>query len=251
MIVVVNLPQRFQIVNAKSPVGAGILMLPLLIASGLGSGLGGFLASKKNISSPSLLGATVFTTIGTGLLSSLPTSVQIPARQYGYQVICGIGLGASAANLQIITRFAVKEDESATAIGAMTQIRVLGGSIGLAIASLIFNHRATLSLRGILTPAEVSLLLSNPEAIKVYPPSQIKIIRSLYGNAYRDEMRFALYIAVVAVVAAAFTYQRKPPDVNALMGLNKAPDVQHTAPAGRALTEDDPDSRKHEAEVKE
>ena len=89
--------------------------------------------------------------LGVGLTSSLPSNRQslLPA-QYGYEVLMGFGFGLSLSSLLVLVPMVVsKQDigkvylpmetipilmiDVAVAMGAITQIRVLGGTVGLAI----------------------------------------------------------------------------------------------------------------------
>lgn len=110
-VAIVNLPQRFQMVNGKSPVTAGIGVLPLLLLSAVGSGVSGAIVSKKNIAFYVLLASNVFEILGTGLLSSLPTSQDVPVQIYPYMAILGIGFGSSVVSLMVVTRTEVDEED--------------------------------------------------------------------------------------------------------------------------------------------
>lgn len=108
---IVNLPQRFQIVNGKSPVTAGVNMLPLLLLSAAGSGVGGALLSKKNVGFYVLVISNVFQALGLGLLSSLPTSEKVPVQIYPYMAMLGIGFGLSVVSMMVLTRTGVSEED--------------------------------------------------------------------------------------------------------------------------------------------
>ena len=108
MATIIFLPQRFQLNNGLSPVGAGIRMLALLLLSAFGAGLGGALCSRKNISFQILVVSLALQVLGLGLMSSLPISEAISARQYVYQCILGLGFGLSLSSLALVARFEVK-----------------------------------------------------------------------------------------------------------------------------------------------
>lgn len=113
---IVILPQRFQIVNGKSPVAAGVGILPLLLLSAVGSGVGGAVLSKKNLSFYVLVTSNVFQILGTGLLSSLPTSQNVPVQIYPYMAILGIGFGMSVVSMMVMARTSVAaEDQGSSA----------------------------------------------------------------------------------------------------------------------------------------
>lgn len=109
MVIIIFLPQRFQIENSLSPVEAGVKMLALLLFSAFGAGLPGFICSKKNISWYLLVLSNVLQVIGLGLLSSISSSDTVLARQYGYQVILGLGFGLGLSSLVIVSRVEVDE----------------------------------------------------------------------------------------------------------------------------------------------
>ncbi len=109
MVIIIFLPQRFQIENSLSPVDAGVKMLALLLLSAFGAGLAGFICSKKNISWYLLVLSNVLQVIGLGLLSTIPSSDTVLARQYGYQVILGLGFGLGLSSLVIVSRVEVDE----------------------------------------------------------------------------------------------------------------------------------------------
>ena len=112
MVIIINLPQRFQLVNGESPVAAGTRMLPLLLCSALGSGVGGIIAGKKNVSFYLLACGSALQVIGVGLMSSLPTTIHIPPKQYGFQAILGFGFGMGLGSLIIVSRVEVNADDS-------------------------------------------------------------------------------------------------------------------------------------------
>jgi hypothetical protein len=111
ILTIVNLPQRFQVVNNETPISAGVHCLPLLLSSAVGAGAGGAMMIKKNFSFWALLASNVSQVVGTGLLSSIPISDDILARTYGFQVIMGIGMGLSVASLMLIARVELRPNE--------------------------------------------------------------------------------------------------------------------------------------------
>lgn len=120
MATIIFLPQRFQLSNGLSPVGAGIRMLPLLLLSAFGAGLGGAICSRKNVSFWILMGSLALQVLGLGLMSSLPISEAIAARQYVYQCILGLGFGLSLSSLALVARFEVKAVDHGKSINPLS-----------------------------------------------------------------------------------------------------------------------------------
>lgn len=100
-LLVINLPLRFQIVNQKSPSEAGISMLPLLFASGLGSFTSSFFLRQRNYTFQCLVFASGLVLLGCGLMTTLSDQIAIEPKCYAYQVILALGVGMimSATNL--------------------------------------------------------------------------------------------------------------------------------------------------------
>ncbi|KAJ4129011.1 hypothetical protein NW768_007540 [Fusarium equiseti] len=102
---IIQLPQRLQHVNAKSPTTAGILLLPVLLPSAGFSALSGGMYRKYPAATPSLLFCGgVLQVIGVGLLSTLPTGSSVSNSQYGFEVMTGIGFGLMLPSFMILAR---------------------------------------------------------------------------------------------------------------------------------------------------
>src|SRR5438045_3690532 len=112
MVTVINLPQRLQIVNGLSPASAGIHILPLLMMTAVGAFFTGAITSKINISWYLLVSSNILTILGTGLMSSLSTSQDIPGIEYFYQVILGFGFGIGLASLMVVSRCEVSLEDN-------------------------------------------------------------------------------------------------------------------------------------------
>jgi hypothetical protein len=108
MVVIIGLPQRFQIVNDNSPIKAGIRLIPLMVSGACGSGFGGAILSRKNHAFWVLIGGTVLQIIGTGLMSTIPFSDHVLPRVYGFMVLHGLGFGSAFVALLIVCRVEVK-----------------------------------------------------------------------------------------------------------------------------------------------
>ena len=95
VIVVVNVPQRAQAVNALPPVRAGLTLLPLLSASPFATAVQGIITSSLMVLlSCLLLFGAFLQLVGVSLTSSLPIdSYKITSQQYVYDFVMGLGFG--------------------------------------------------------------------------------------------------------------------------------------------------------------
>ncbi|KAI4101558.1 MAG: hypothetical protein L6R37_004884 [Teloschistes peruensis] len=210
MVTIIFLPQRFQIENDLSPVDAGVKMLALLLLSAFGAGLAGFICSKKNISWYLLVLSNVLQVIGLGLLSSIPSSETVLARQYGYQVILGLGFGLGLSSLVIVSRVEVDDADLAVTMGAITQVRVLGGVIGIAIAQVVVSSTIRSDLASILNPTQLDSLLQSTASITALSPAQAADVRRVYGHAFNLQTRMVMYFAIASLVVCLLGFRRHP-----------------------------------------
>jgi hypothetical protein len=92
-ICIINLPQRFQIVYRESSIEAGVHLLPFLCVMAVGSGLGGAISGKKNLTSHTAIGSSCLILLGCGLMSTIAAGHNIDHAIYGYEAIIGLGCG--------------------------------------------------------------------------------------------------------------------------------------------------------------
>ncbi|KFY85515.1 hypothetical protein V500_08351 [Pseudogymnoascus sp. VKM F-4518 (FW-2643)] len=214
--ILINLPIRFQVVNNDSSVMAGIHTLPFLGGVALGTTLGGGIATRKNLTSHALIFATALTCLGSGLLSTTGDGLRIPRAQYGYQVILGTGFGLAFTSITMMMALAHDFDTVAAAQGAVGQSRVLGGSISLAIGTIILNrHLSTLLSHptSALTALQLSALRASLAVLPSFSEGQQEAVRAAYASAFREQMRVCAFVLVGGCVVTAMTWQRVPRSV--------------------------------------
>jgi hypothetical protein len=243
IITIINLPQRLQIVNLFTPVDAGIRMLPLLCLSAVGAAFTGAVCSKKNYSFYLLILSNILQMVGAGLMTTLDTGGEIESKQYGYQAILGFGFGMGLTSLIIISRVEVREEDvgmsrfcfffpfpslvllmrnwipkkncendltrTAVTMAAITQVRVLGGVIGLAIAQALLISTVRSRLSSLLSPEQIQSVLESTERIRSLPAEEARMARMAYAEAGNQHMFLALGMAGASLLAAVFCWRKQ------------------------------------------
>ena len=102
----------------------------------------------------------------------------------------------------------------AAAQGALSQGRILGGSIGLSVATIILNNKLVNGLSGVLDSARIEALQQSLNTVSSLPPDTQARVSELYAAAFNDQMKVCTYITVASIFFAFATYQRDPPSVN-------------------------------------
>jgi hypothetical protein len=102
LVLIISLPQRFQIVNGNETVMAGVHLLPMLVALGTGAATGAMVSIQQNYTFYILCMASCLVLIGCGLLSTVSDDLKIPSTLYGYQVIHGFGVGLTMSAITLM-----------------------------------------------------------------------------------------------------------------------------------------------------
>ncbi|KAI0096684.1 MFS general substrate transporter [Hypoxylon sp. NC0597] len=214
--ILVILPERFQIVNGENALYSGVHLLPMLGATSFGAFVAGAVSRKRNNTSWTLMLAHIFQLLGISLMSMLKDATTETKAQYGFQVLLGLGFGLALGASTITASVQSQSQDLAVAQGAIAQARVFGGSIGIAVCSIIFNKKVTTELGSRMDADDLAALHHSP-TIAPWLPDNIKLlIRSVYASAFTGDINVMIGIAALGVVASVFTYERRPPAMSAI-----------------------------------
>jgi hypothetical protein len=159
------LPTYFQVVHGASAVRSGVLILPLVLVQTICSFTSGYLVSKTGDYWWNLVFGFSIWTIGLGLMGSTNENSST-AMLAGYQIIIGIGAGQTFQTSLMAIQAAVARKDMATATGMRNFMRMLGGTVALAICSAIVNNivRSRLSEDG-LDGSIIDAVVADPTTV--------------------------------------------------------------------------------------
>ncbi|EED14417.1 efflux pump antibiotic resistance protein, putative [Talaromyces stipitatus ATCC 10500] len=210
--VIVNIPQRAQAVYAFSSRRAGITLLPLLLTSPLATVTSGILTSNGRV--PPVYVITVgevIQLVGMGLMCSLPTNTLIfPPQQYAFEVIMGIGLGLTLSTILTLAPVVANKKDLPVTMGALTQIRVLGGTFGLAISATVLNDHVKSKLSTLLSPPELEAILDSLDAIKNLSQNQQQAVKAAFSEGFNRQNVILAAFSAVALVLSLGIWERHP-----------------------------------------
>lgn len=228
-VTIFQLPQRLQVVNGTSPLAAGIRFIPFTLAAPLGSVAAPTIAKVGKVPPIYLVVfASVIQVIGFALLSTLPTSQSIAPAQYGYEILAGFGCGINITLLILMTPFSVEERDKGTlfyialgdirlsltlflavAMGSIAQFRVMGGVIGLAIVTTVFNGYVRSKLGQILSASQVNDLLKAANSISALSAEMQEIVRSILAEGYNIQMKILAGLAAAQIPSSFVMWQKQ------------------------------------------
>lgn len=206
----------------------------MLGALAVGSFLGGAASSKVNRTFHTFVTGTALVTLGVGLLSTVSSNLEVDKKIYGFEVIAGFGIGLTFSTVSLMTTKETEVEDHgmcsiihirqpkvnyeltvlpqivAVAQGIVSQVRVFGGSIGVAAANAMLRLEAQTHLAGILSSAQIRELQASPTIIETLNTTQRDAVRGAYAYAFNQTMRICVYMGCAAFVACLFTIQRIP-----------------------------------------
>ncbi len=135
---IIFIPRWFQFVLGSSATISGYQMLPMMVGVIGGSIGAGQLVSRTGRYKWLIGGATILSSLGLLLLTSIQADTDITWLWVG-MFIAGLGIGPSMAVFTIIVQSAVAPAMLGAATSTLTFFRQVGGSIGLALSGTIFG----------------------------------------------------------------------------------------------------------------
>ncbi|GES62124.1 MFS general substrate transporter [Aspergillus terreus] len=237
---IINLPQRFQAVNAVSASRAGVLLLTLTLVLPFFSLVAGAVAAKApQMTFTLLILGTVLILVPTVCFgTALPDGHAVAARQYGFEVLMGAGLGIVSTTQYVILKMTFPRRDTAAGTGAMNMLRALGGCIGLAICAAMLSSRLDDDLAAVLpgkSPGQIQLAKNSLHgAANGFTAEEIAGVRRVYGRGYDDGFKVMIAFAGANVVVAGLlflaTYSRG--GVDRLVAAAKAAERRGGQPPG-------------------
>ncbi|TGO27878.1 hypothetical protein BPAE_0035g00210 [Botrytis paeoniae] len=206
--VIILLPQRFQIVNQVSPIGAGYCLLALSVVASIGAGIAGVFVQRLEIAPfYVILVSSCITTIGLALLCTLSSSLYVHPSTYGYQVILGLGIGGTLGSSLLMIPIIVSKQDMAVSMSAFFQARELGGALGIAICSNVLNSKIKSSLKGEVTAMQLKALLKSSQDISILPVSLQEDVRLAYAAGFSEQLKVLVGLSGCGILATFLLWE--------------------------------------------
>src|SRR4051794_32326867 len=146
------LPLYFQTVDAASPTGSGLRLVPMMGGLGLTSIASGQIIARTGRYRRFPIMGTALMTVGLFLLSRLEVGTSTATAAL-YLLVLGLGMGMTMQVLVLVVQNAVEFSVLGAATSGVTVLRSVGGSLGVAIFGAIFTSRLTSELAGAASAA--------------------------------------------------------------------------------------------------
>ncbi|KAI1453331.1 putative efflux pump antibiotic resistance protein [Annulohypoxylon moriforme] len=157
MVLTYYLPIWFQAIKDVNAVQSGIMLLPIILSTVIGSLSSGVVISKVGYYTPFFFLSSILMPIGAGLLTTFTPSTG-HAKWIGYQVIFGFGLGFGAQQPLNVAQTVLERPDIATGSALVMFTRFLGSAIFLPVGQSIFLNSLVSKLTNLpgISPAAVT-----------------------------------------------------------------------------------------------
>lgn len=98
---------------------------------------------------------------------------------------------------------------SATALGAAIQFRIMGGAVGLAVVTTVFNSHVRPTLAGFLSREQAEALLKSADAVKMLAPETQEIVKNAFASGYNLQMKILAGFAAAQIPSSILMWQKK------------------------------------------
>jgi EmrB/QacA subfamily drug resistance transporter len=206
------LPLYFQTVDAASPTGSGLRLVPMIVGLLTTSILSGQLITRYGRYKPFPIIGTALMTTGLALLSTLDVGTGTTTSSL-FLLILGLGLGSTMQVLVLAVQNAVDYANLGAATSGVTLARGIGGSLGTAVFGTVFSTQLTSYLKGALSGPIAHQVaaggrLTGAQVLRLPAP-----LRLTYQHAYVSSLRpvfvMAACVAAAGFVLSLFLPQRK------------------------------------------
>ncbi|KAI9495948.1 major facilitator superfamily domain-containing protein [Zychaea mexicana] len=187
------LPIYFQVVRGDSATWSGIRLIPMqMVIAVLSTGAGLFI-SKIGMYRPLITIGMGFLTLCIGLFSLYDVDTSW-SMIYGFTVIGGAGMGLLFSSTIIAIQAAAEPRDIAVVTGLNNFSRVLGGALGVAIASAILNSSLKKDLPNAIPMQYVEMIFQSPEYIRDGLPQEYF---QTTVEIYVESLRFVWHILTI------------------------------------------------------
>ena len=201
------LPVFLQISLGMSATHSGLLLVPMLTASVVGSLVSGRIVTRWGRYRSVVTLGCLLLGVGLALLSTMTVSTTPPAAAANVAVL-GLSIGILIPVLVLVIQNAVHPRDLGVATSSVQVFRQLGGSTGIAVFGALFNARLAATLASELPEdspmagLDVSELVASPAVVATMEAPLRDIIREAVALSSSQMFRLAVPVAAAAALAA-------------------------------------------------
>ena len=196
------LPIWFQAVLGVDALQSGVDTIALILANTFGIFFSGILTTKTGYYMPYILLCVVFTSVGSGLLTTLTPNIDT-AKWIGYQILYGFGCGCAFQLPQIAAQTVLPEKDIPIGVAITLLFTMLGGSVFVSAANNVLNTTLVQNLSALGVPNAASVASAGATQLRALVPSDL-VAQAIeaYNGAVVRTFEVALVLSCLSLVGA-------------------------------------------------
>ncbi|RDW70946.1 putative HC-toxin efflux carrier [Coleophoma cylindrospora] len=198
-ILIYYIPIWFQAIKGTSAIGSGIRNLPMLLSMSISSIATGLLVTYFGYYGPFMIGSSIVTSIGAGLVSTWKPNTGSPS-WIAFQIIFGAGMGLGLEQSLIAVQAIVDPADIPAGTALMVFTQSFGGTVFISAAQNLFEKHLISALSENVPSLDPQVVLNlGATGIRgaVTNGDLLGVIES-----YNDAIRHAFYIATGVAAAS-------------------------------------------------
>jgi len=181
-----------------SAVDSGIRLLPIMLATVVGSIFAGFLNSKIGYYTPLAIVGSCVAAIGAGLLTTLQVDTG-SGKWIGYQVLYGIGMGTSFQSPNLAVQTVLPQADVPMGIAFMFFGQLIGSTVFVSVGQNVFSNQLVQRLSGF--PGFNAQLVTSEGATGLLN-SLPADVRGSALEAYNEALRVVFQVGLIVTCLA-------------------------------------------------
>lgn len=194
------LPIWFQAIKDATAVKSGIMSLPFVLGLVTMSILAGILTKKIGYYTPWMIGSSILTPIGAGLLSTF-TPYTGHSAWIGYQALFGLGFGLGNQQPSVAAQTVLPHKDVPIGAALMMFSQFLGGTVFISVGNNLFDSRLVRNLATIPGIDIKSIKTTGATELQKMVPAEV-LPQVLV--AYNDALRATFYLATALTCCTIF-----------------------------------------------
>ncbi len=122
----------------------------------------------------------------------------------------GLGFGLVLSSLLTLIPLVVGKKDMPVLMGAVTQVRVLGGTIGLAISSVVLNSFVEKGLKARLSAEQIAAISQSLSGIEDLDASMQAFVRTTFAAGYNRQTMVITGFSAAVLVSCCLMWERVP-----------------------------------------
>ncbi|KAH8734144.1 major facilitator superfamily domain-containing protein [Ilyonectria robusta] len=204
MIISYYLPIWFQAIKNVNATKSGIMLLPLILSTIIGTISSGIIISRTGYNTPFFLLSSVMMPIGAGLISTF-TPTTGAGKWISYQIILGIGFGFGVQQPMNVVQTILDRADIATGSALVTFVRFLASAVFLPVAQNIFLNTLVKKLTNLpgIDPKTVTGGGAT-ELRSLVSSDDLKTLLADYNVAIRNVSFLAIATCAITILGSVF-----------------------------------------------